>query len=219
VGTRTAQTAGPREAVGQGRRPPGGRRVRGSGGSSRGGAALAHRGRLVCCQRGGPRRGPDGRHPGHAEPRSLRRDHHVDTALTRVAPASPRPSKQGTGSRPAGDPRGGRGGTARPAARGPRHATPPECSPRTGGRSGPRPDGTSAPDCACAALGISGRCAAEAEETLARGVGVRLAAYSPSSLTRLDLPAPVVCSGPAPARLLREGDQAPEVAFHRRSGA
>jgi hypothetical protein len=60
---------------------------------------------------------------------------------------------------------------------------------------------------------------AEAEETLARGVRVRLGAYSPSSLTRLDLPAPVVCSGPPPARLLREGDQAPEVAFHRRSGA
>ena len=60
---------------------------------------------------------------------------------------------------------------------------------------------------------------AEAEETLARGVRVRFGAYSPSSLTRLDLPAPVVCSGPPPARLLREGDQAPEVAFHRRSRA
>jgi len=34
----------------------------------------------------------------------------------------------------------------------------------------------------------------EVEETLARGVPVRLAAYSTSSLTRIDLPAPVVCS-------------------------
>ena len=41
------------------------------------------------------------------------------------------------------------------------------------------------------------------EETLTIGgnVGVRLAAYSPSSLTRLDLPAPVVCGRPAPARV------------------
>jgi hypothetical protein len=33
----------------------------------------------------------------------------------------------------------------------------------------------------------------EVEKTLARGVRVRLAAYSPSSLTRIDLPAPVMC--------------------------
>jgi translation elongation factor EF-Ts len=65
----------------------------------------------------------------------------------------------------------------------------------------------------CAPVGVL----AEVEETLARGVRVRLAAYSPSSLTRLDLPAPVVCSRPAPARLLGEGDQAPEVALHWRS--
>jgi hypothetical protein len=43
---------------------------------------------------------------------------------------------------------------------------------------------------------------AEVRETLARGVPVRLAAYSPSSLSRLDLPAPIVCSEPAAARLL-----------------
>lgn len=34
----------------------------------------------------------------------------------------------------------------------------------------------------------------EAEAMLISGARVRLAAYSPSSLTRLDLPAPVVCS-------------------------
>jgi hypothetical protein len=34
---------------------------------------------------------------------------------------------------------------------------------------------------------------AEVEQTLARGVRVRLAAYSPSSLTRIDVPAPVIC--------------------------
>ena len=43
---------------------------------------------------------------------------------------------------------------------------------------------------------------AAVRETLARGVPVRLAAYSPSSLSRLDLPAPIVCSEPAAARLL-----------------
>ena len=34
---------------------------------------------------------------------------------------------------------------------------------------------------------------AEVEETLARGVRVRLAAYSSSSLTRIDVPAPIMC--------------------------
>jgi hypothetical protein len=34
----------------------------------------------------------------------------------------------------------------------------------------------------------------EVEDTLARGLRVRLAAYSPSSLLRIDLPAPVLCS-------------------------
>ncbi len=34
----------------------------------------------------------------------------------------------------------------------------------------------------------------EVEEALARNARVRLAAYTPSSLTRIDLPAPVVCS-------------------------
>jgi ribulose bisphosphate carboxylase small subunit len=62
---------------------------------------------------------------------------------------------------------------------------------------------------------------AAVEETLAGRPGerVRLAAYSGSSLTRLDLPAPIVCSRPAPARLFGEGDQALEVALDRRSGA
>jgi hypothetical protein len=62
---------------------------------------------------------------------------------------------------------------------------------------------------------------AAVEETLASRPGerVRLAAYSGSTLTRLDLPAPVVCSRPAPARLLGERDQALEVALDRGSGA
>lgn len=61
---------------------------------------------------------------------------------------------------------------------------------------------------------------AAVEDTLADDRGrVRLAAYSPSSLTRLDLPAPVVCSAAAPPRLLGEGDQAMEVALDGRSRA
>ena len=47
---------------------------------------------------------------------------------------------------------------------------------------------------ACALRSVSpGAVLEEAEKALARGVRVRLAAYSPSSLTRIDLPAPVMC--------------------------